>query len=67
MRVIFEAPEKAIGGKLTIADERWEDVISGKSVIVNQNTITVIVSIEFLSSDDGCLSMQDTESTNERE
>jgi len=65
MRVIFEAPEKAIGGKLTLPDERWEDVISGKSYIVNANTITVIVSIEFLSSDEGCLSMQDTESTSQ--
>jgi hypothetical protein len=61
MRVIFEAPEKAIGGKITIGDERWVDIINGQSVIVNHNTITIIVSIEFLPSDEGCLSMQDSE------
>jgi len=65
MKVIFEAPEKAIGGKLTLANEKWEDVIKGNSPIVNTNTITVIVTIEFLNSDDGCLSMQDTDSINE--
>jgi len=63
MRVIFEAPEKAIGGKLTLSDEKWEDVISGRSVIVHQNTITVIVAIEFLGTDEGCLSMQDDHSS----
>jgi len=59
MRVIFEAPEKAIGGKLTLQDETWEQVIRGESPIVYQNTITVIVSIEFLNDDRDCLSMQE--------
>jgi len=66
MKVIFEAPEKAIGGKLTLANERWEDVINGILPIVNSNTITVIVTIEFLNSDIDCLSMQDTDSLHER-
>jgi len=59
MRVIFEAPEKAIGGKLTLQDETWDQVIQGQSPIVYQNTITVIVSIEFLNDDRDCLSMQE--------
>lgn len=58
MRVIFEDPEKAIGGKLTIGRESWEDIVQGRSSIVNRNnTMTIIVTIEFLPDDNGCLSM----------
>jgi len=34
-------------------------VVSGESVMINQNTITVIVSLEFLNSDEGCLNMKE--------
>jgi len=60
MRVVFESPDKAIGGKLTIGNESWEEVISGESPIVAQNTITLIISIEFLTSDEGCLVMRES-------
>jgi len=46
--VIFERPDKAIGGLITEPDETWPNIISGKSQIVFNNSITITFSLEFL-------------------
>jgi len=58
--VIFEASEKAIGGKLTLNDENWEQIINAKSPIIHQDTLTAIVTVEFLESDEGCHRIEET-------
>jgi len=58
--VIFEASEKAIGGKLTLADENWEQILNGQSPIVINNTLTAIVTVEFLDTDEGCSRIEET-------
>jgi len=58
--VIFEASEKAIGGKLTLNDENWEQIITGKSPIIHNDTLTAIVTVEFLENDEGCHRIEET-------
>ncbi len=47
MHVLFSGTEKAIGGKLSFDGESWEKIIHGDVPIVINNTISVIVSIDF--------------------
>jgi len=58
--VIFEVSEKAIGGKLTPPLETWADVTSGRSILVIENVIKVIVTVEFLESSEGCQLITET-------
>jgi hypothetical protein len=53
-RFLFEKSEVAIGGKLLINDETWEDVISGKNDLVINDTITVLLTVEILDSWSEC-------------
>jgi len=50
--VVFEAPNKAIGGILTLAGENWEGILAGNCPIVVNNCMTVIVCVEFLEQDE---------------
>jgi len=52
--VIFENPEKAIGGQITEGDETWPNIISGKSQIVWNNSITITFYLEFYEHSDNC-------------
>jgi len=52
--VIFERPEKSIGGQITEPEETWPNIISGKSLIVFNNSITITFSLEFLDHSDNC-------------
>eukprot|EP01124_Arcella_intermedia_P009195 TRINITY_DN15979_c0_g1_i2.p1 TRINITY_DN15979_c0_g1~~TRINITY_DN15979_c0_g1_i2.p1 ORF type:complete len:347 (+),score=53.55 TRINITY_DN15979_c0_g1_i2:425-1465(+) len=58
-KVIFEAPEKAIGGRLTVPSESWDQIIAGNNPMVNDDTIIVYISIEFLDDDEGCQIIQE--------
>jgi len=49
-RVVFEASEKAIGGKLTLTKENLAQIISGECPIVINDTIHITVEIELLDS-----------------
>jgi len=52
--VIFESPEKAIGGQITEPEETWPNIISGKSQIVWNNSITITFYLEFFEQSDNC-------------
>jgi hypothetical protein len=54
VKVIFTMSEKAIGGKLLTGAETWEDIKSGKSEIVVNDTITISAKIHFLNTTDDC-------------
>jgi len=49
-RVVFEASEKAIGGKLTLQNENLTQIINGTSPLVVKNTMSVTIEIELLES-----------------
>jgi len=59
-KVVFEASEKAIGGKLTLPNENWRQIVSGESPLVIDDTITVHVMVEFLDSDVECQLIDET-------
>jgi hypothetical protein len=46
--VLFENSAKAMGGKLTVDDDNWSNIIDGTSSIVVNDTISVTVTVEFL-------------------
>jgi len=46
--VLFENSAKAMGGKLTVDDDTWQNIIDGSSSIVVNDTISVTVTVEFL-------------------
>jgi len=48
-KVVFVSPEKAIGINLTLQDETVEN-----NAIVVHDKLTVIVTVEFLDSGEGC-------------
>lgn len=54
MKVIFTHKERAIGGKLTIGDERWENtiIIGDDNHIVNNGKIYVILKIKFIDPEE---------------
>jgi len=54
LKVIFESPQKAIGCKITLPNENWEDIVSGQSPLVFNNTLTLTISVQFLGMDDKC-------------
>lgn len=47
LKICFTHTCRAIGGKLSIANETWDTIIKGASPIVKDNTISVILSIDF--------------------
>jgi len=47
-KVVFEESEKAIGGKLTLDTENWAQVVGGQCPLVIDDTITALVTVEFL-------------------
>jgi hypothetical protein len=51
--MIFVAPEKAMGGNILLPHEFWNDVISGNSAIVIDDSITVTIHLCILDSTDG--------------
>jgi len=59
-RVIFEAPDKAIGSKLTLPNENLSQIISGESPLVINDTLTVTVDLELLDSDEDCMIITNT-------
>jgi len=48
--VVFEASEKAIGGKLTLSKENLAQIISGECPIVIDDSIHITVEIELLDA-----------------
>jgi len=54
-KVIFESPDKAIGSKLTLPNENLSHIISGESLIVTNDSLTVTVELELLESDEECM------------
>jgi len=48
-KVIFDSPERAIGANLTLQDE----TINNNAIVVNDK-LTVVVTVEFLESAEGC-------------
>jgi len=48
--VVFEASEKAIGGKLTLSKENLSQIISGECPIVIDDSIHITVEIELLDA-----------------
>ena len=48
--VVYEASEKAIGGKITLAQETLKQIVNGDSPIVINDAIHITVEIELLDS-----------------
>jgi len=57
VKVLFEHTNKAVGHRLLPVNETWQDVISGNSILVDQNAITLTLCIEFLTSEENCLNV----------
>lgn len=57
IKVIFTEPNKAIGGKLNISGEDFDDVIEHHSPIVDpvNDTITVVITLDFKVNPEECI------------
>jgi len=51
VKVIFESSQKAIGCKISLPNETWDQIVSGMSPIVLNNTLTLTIGVQFLGSD----------------
>jgi len=54
VKVIFESPQKAIGCRITLPNETWDEIVSGNSSLVFNNTLTFTIGVQFLGTDDKC-------------